>query len=297
MARTTWHDLPAALRTAIEDETGPVTSAESPDAGRNSDFSATLHTTTGTVFCKAVTDGPRSHMHRREVAVNPWLPSHLAPRLRWTTEADGWLALGFDHAPGRHADLAPGSGDLPAVAITVNGLADALAHCPAEAPRLADQWSRLSAWRRLAKTPDAHLDVWTTDHLDELCAWEARGIELADGDSLLHTDLHPYNILVSTNGVRVVDWAWARTGAAAVDVAFLVARLVAAGHTPAAAERWADNLDAWRATTPATRTALAVAIWGIWTYKNLEQPRPLWQRLLPAASTWAQHHLVEQHSP
>lgn len=183
MARTTWQDLPAAVRDAIEHETEPVTRTESPSAGRNSDFSATLHTAGGPVFCKGIADsaGGRGQMHRREVAVNPWLPASVAPRLRWQTEAAGWLLLGFDHVAGRHADLSPSSPDLPAVAATVDHLTTALARCPVESPRLAEQWDRLSAWRRLANGPGAHLDDWAADHLDELCAWESRGIELADG--------------------------------------------------------------------------------------------------------------------
>lgn len=290
MARTTWHDLPAGVRTAIERETGHVTRADSPSAGRNSDFSAALHTADGPVFCKAIADaeGPRGHMHRREVMVNPWLPARVAPPLRWHAEVDGWLVLGFDHVAGRHADLSPGSADLSDVAATVTTLAVSLAHCPAGAPRLAEQWHRLTAWRRI---PEDHFDGWVVEHFDELCAWEARGIELADGDSLVHTDLHSYNILVGADGARVVDWAWSRTGAAVVDVAFLVARLVAAGHTPESAERWANDLPAWYATSPTAKTALAVAIWGIWAYRNVEQPRPLWDKLVPAVREWALHRL------
>jgi len=181
------------------------------------------------------------------------------------------------------------------VTAAVTTLTDTLVHCPVETPRLADQWDRLSAWRRLGRSPNTPLDTWTTDHLDELCTWEARGIELADGDDLVHTDLHPYNILINSDSAHVVDWAWARTGAAPVDVAFLIARLIAAGHTPTAAEHWAKHLTAWRATTQAAKTAYAVAIWGIWTYKNTEQPRPLWNQLIPAASTWARYRLQNTH--
>jgi phosphotransferase family enzyme len=294
MPRTTWQALPTSVRTAIEHETGPVTGTDVPSAGRNSDFSATLHTATGPVFCKAIADaeGRRGHMHRREITVNPWLPTTVAPHLRWHTEADNWLILGFDHVPGRHADLSPASTDLPAVATTVAALNDTLAHSPVGAPRLAQQWDRLSAWRRLAARPDANLAPWTIDHLGELQAWEQRAIELADGDSLVHTDLHSYNILVSTDGARVVDWAWSRTGAAAIDVAFLIARLVAAGHTAADAELWADDLAVWHTTPRAARTAFAVAVWGIWTYKNLDDTRPLWDQLVPAAGAWARHHLA-----
>jgi hypothetical protein len=273
------------VRAAIEREVGPVIHAKTPTAGRNSDFSATLHLRDDVVFCKGIAGvgGKRGRMHQHEAYINPWLPGAVAPRLRWRIDVDDWLLLGFDHAAGRHADLSPGSADLPVVADTVNTLTRELAHCAAEAPRLAEQWGRLGAWRRLAKDPPADLDAGTRPHLDHLVAWEARAVELADGDSVVHTDLHPLNILVSGERAMVVDWAWSRVGAAAVDVAFLVARLVAAGHTVAGAERWAETIQMWRHTPPDTRTALAVAVWGIWEYQRRAQPRPLWEQLAPAA--------------
>ncbi|WP_410607540.1 phosphotransferase [Amycolatopsis sp. lyj-109] len=295
MARSTWDELPAGVRAAIERKAGPVAAAEVPSAGRNSDFSATLHTADGPVFCKGIADaeGKRGQMHRHEADINPWLPSAVAPRLRWRTEADGWLLLGFDHVHGHHAGLSPGSPDLPVVAATVNTLVDALSECSAEAPRLAEQWSRLAAWQRLAKAPEAPLDTWTLTHLDQLVQWEARAIDMADGDSLVHTDLHSLNMLVNSDRALAIDWAWSRKGRAAIDVAFLVARLVAAGHTAANAERWANALPIWQDTLPETRIAFAIAIWGIWTYQSNQQPRPLWDQLVPAARAWSHHCLAQ----
>ena len=46
-----------------------------------------------------------------------------------------------------------------------------------------------------------------------------RGVEGADGDSLLHLDLHPLNVLLSDNGPVVIDWANAAGGNAAYDIA------------------------------------------------------------------------------
>lgn len=43
--------------------------------------------------------------------------------------------------------------------------------------------------------------------------------QLGDGDALLHLDLHPGNVLVSTDGPWVIDWANAARGPAAADVA------------------------------------------------------------------------------
>lgn len=298
MPRSTWDALPPAVRAAIEREAGSVAAAEIPSAGRNSDFSATLHTSAGPVFCKGIADaeGKRGQMHRHEADINPWLPSAVAPHLRWRTEADGWLLLGFDQVPGHHADLSPGSPELSTVASAVNTLVRELECCPVEAPRLAEQWARLSAWRRLAKDTEVQLDEWTLAHLDHLAEWEARAVEMVDGDSLVHTDLHSLNILVDSDQALVVDWAWSRKAAAAVDVAFLIARLVAAGHTPAEAELWADTLPIWRDTPQRTRTAFAVAIWGIWTFQRRQQPRPLWDQLVPAAQAWS-HHWLAKPSP
>ncbi|MEW2507898.1 phosphotransferase [Amycolatopsis sp. NPDC047767] len=277
------------MRAAIEREAGPVAHAVIPTAGRNSDFSATLHTERGVLFCKGISDaeGSRGRMHRHEADINEWLPSAIAPRLRWRTEADEWLLLGFDHVSGHHADLSPGSTDLDAVAETVTTLTTELAGSAAPAPRLAEQWARLAPWRRLAKDPAAELDDWTREHLDELITWETRALEAADGDDLLHTDLHSLNLLVDERAV-VIDWAWSRKGSAPVDVAFLLARLVAAGHGAEEAARWCDGIPVWRSTPDEVRIALAVEIWGIWLYQSISEPRSLWNSIVPAAARVAE---------
>lgn len=290
--RRTWNELPTAVRAAVELETGPVERVEIPDTGRNSDFSATLHLAGGRVFCKGIDDahGPRGRMHRHEASINQWLPS-LAPRLLWRVQAADWLLLGFEHVTGRHADLAPGSPDLPVVAEAVTTLARELAASRADAPRLADQWARLAAWRRLAKDTPDDLDEWAHDHHDQLIDWEAQAIDLADGDSVVHTDLHALNILVDGDRASIVDWAWSRRGAPAVDIAFLVARLIAAGHTATEAEEWAGTIPLWRSTPDTTQTAFAVAIWGIWEFLERHQPLPVRPALTAAARTWAHHRL------
>ncbi|MGW5050125.1 phosphotransferase family protein [Actinokineospora sp. NPDC004072] len=289
MVRRFWEGLPALIRAAIEGEVGSVRRVVSPGAGRNSDFSAVLHLAEGMVFCKGIEiDGKRGAMHRHEAGINAWLPTTITPRLRWHTEVGGWLLLGFDHVPGRHADLSPGSADLPGIAELATTLTTELARCPAQAPRLAQQWARLAAWRRLAEDG---LDPWAREHLDELIHWELRAIELVNGDDLVHTDLHPLNILVSDTGPKAVDWAWSRKATAAVDIAFLVPRLVHAGHSPAEAERWAETIPAWSATDEPTRTAFAVAIWGIWELLARDNPLPHRAALTAAAGRWARWRL------
>lgn len=292
MTRRTWDELPTAVRTAIEQQTGPVLAADIPDAGRNSDFSATLHVHGDVLFCKGISgaEGKRGQMHRHERDINRFLPSAIAPRLRWSTETAGWLLLGFDKVPGRHADLAPGSPDLPLVADTVTTMTRELAHTTAGAPLLAEQWARLAAWRRLAANR-ADLDDWTKNQVDVLIEWERLAIELVNGDSLVHTDLHSLNIVVGGGRARIVDWAWSRLGNPAIDVAFLINRLIAAGHTPHAAEQWADTIPCWRATPENTRTAFAVAILGVWEHVQRRNSLPPGADLPTAARHWALHRL------
>ncbi|SED62945.1 hypothetical protein SAMN04489727_8651 [Amycolatopsis tolypomycina] len=293
MPRSTWEALPVAVRTAIERETGRVHDVVLPDAGRNSDFSATLHTETGTLFCKGIADadGKRARMHRHEAAVNPLLPPEVAPRLLWRAEADGWLLLGLEHSPGHHVDLSPGSTDLDLVREAVSAMAAGLSTVSVDAPSLAEQWARLAAWRRLAKDAPADLDTWARDHIDELTNWETTAVEHVAGSTLAHTDLHALNLLGNGGKVQIVDWAWSRNANPAVDPAFLVTRLIEAGHAPAAAETWAEQLPLWQRTSAETKTAFAVAIWGIWGYLERHQPLAHRPALTAAARSWARFRL------
>lgn len=293
MPRSTWEALPVAVRTAIERETGRVHDAVLPDAGRNSDFSATLHTETGTLFCKGIADadGKRGRMHRHEAAVNRFLPPAVAPRLLWRTEADGWLLLGFEHSPGHHVDLSPGSADLDPVRDVVTAMAAGLSTVTVDAPSLAEQWARLAAWRRLAKDAPADLDPWARDHIDELTSWETTAVEHVTGNTLAHTDLHALNLLSNDGKVQIVDWAWSRNASPAADPAFLITRLIEAGHDPAAAETWAEQLPLWQQTPAETKTAFAVAIWGIWEYLERHQPLAHRAALTTAARSWARYRL------
>lgn len=88
-----------------------------------------------------------------------------------------------------------------------------------------------------------------------------------------------------------MDWAWSRKGAPAVDLAFLVARLVAAGHIPAEAEGWAETVPVWQETSETARTAFAVAIWGIWEFLERRHPLPHRAALTAAARRWARQRL------
>ncbi|WP_073814068.1 hypothetical protein [Kitasatospora sp. CB01950] len=288
-----WHNLPPELRTGIEERTGPVAHATPPAAGTVSDFSALLDTAGGPVFCKAVrADNAKAWMHRLESAVNAVLPPSIGPRLLWTVEAAGWLALGFERAPGRHADLSPGSADLPLVARTLETLAETLTPAPPlRTLRLADRWSGQDFWHTLGDRHRNRLDPWTVEHLDALTLAERDAPGLIDGKTLVHTDLTGPNLLVEGTAVQVVDWAFPAPGAAWVDTAYLVVRLIAAGHPPTGAERWADTVSMWREAPPRSVTAFGAALTGLWTLRAVEAPGRQWDALSTHGLTWLRHRL------
>jgi hypothetical protein len=267
MASQEWANLPATVRQAIENRTGTVVATVSPDNGRNSDFLATLQTSHGPCFVKGVRTGTRrARAQQTEARVGAW-PNSAAPRLLWDVTADGWHVLGFEAVTGHHPSLAPGSPDLPMVAETAAAMARELTPSPVELEKSTDQWAWSAPWRRLSK-PDRELDNWDKGHLSELLDWERRGIEAVHGNSLVHGDLHPLNILVADRA-RVVDWAWSSVGAPWLDSAALVLRLIAEGHTPDQAEEWANAIPAyWEAPADAV-TAYAVLVFGMWTYRGM----------------------------
>ncbi|TCO64963.1 phosphotransferase [Actinocrispum wychmicini] len=279
--RRDWHDLPDGVRRAVEHRTGTVREAESPAGGRNSELAATLSTDSGRVFCKGVTTGSSlAVMHRNEIAVSPVLPERLAPRLLWHLDVDGWLLLGFEYVSGYHANLSPGSPDLPAVAEAVQEIRQVPA--PSGRP-MAAQWAR-ALKPELESPPPADTDPWSVANADRLVAWASRAPDHMDGDSLVHSDLNPANFLVAKRA-WVIDWAWWRTGAAWIDPAYLVIRLIAEGHDAGAAEKWALQFDSFAAAPPDALTAYSASVLRLWERRFANTPAT------NAARAWTQYRV------
>ncbi|WP_141581323.1 phosphotransferase [Actinomadura sp. WMMA1423] len=225
--RSDWIDLPPEVLGTIEAHTGPIRKVEPAPAGNHADVAATVHTAGGRVFIKAArkvaadTDGPEVRSLRNEARIVPHM-NEFAPRLHWTVDAGGWLALGFEHVDGRHADFAPGSPDLDLLAKTVHALQ--VARCP--------EVVRMRVERR----------------------WEsvAEDVSPMSGAALLHTDVNAENLLITPDGRAVlVDWAFASRGAAWVELGLLLPWLLKAGHSPAGAADWLARFPSWTAADPA----------------------------------------------
>jgi hypothetical protein len=259
-----WHDLPVAMRREAERHAGKVSHAESLPDGASCELAVTLHTPAGRVFCKGGhTNGPGAWLYRKEARINPWLPD-AAPRLRWTVERDGWLLLGFEHASGPHPSLEPGSPDLDAIADLLAALAQKLTPCPP-----VDVQPFTGRWRGLIAP------------------------ELVDGDTLLHTDMTPRNFLLGDR-LRLVDWSAPCRGAAWIDTAFMLVRLVRAGHSPAEAEQWAARIPAFVEADGEAVTAFTGALVRLWERMQRTAPAAHRGPLLDAARQWRVHRLRRQ---
>ena len=236
MIRRHFHDLPVEARQAIVSKVGPVHAARTADGGLNSGIAAFLDTDHGPVFVKGIpTDHPQAPAQRREAAINPHLP-RACPRLYWHIEAAGWDLLGYEVLLGRHADYAPGSADFTLVTAAIAEFQRTTA--PTDIPIKAAE----HRWAAYAPPGTAALFA---------------------GNTLLHTDLAPHNMLVDDRA-HIIDWAWPTRGAAWIDPAILILRLLEAGHRLTEADTFARRFPSWR-TAPAEATeafaAANVAAW------------------------------------
>ncbi|MEU3184230.1 aminoglycoside phosphotransferase [Streptomyces sp. NPDC006923] len=230
-----WDDLPAPLRAAIQQHTGIVTSTESIEQGLNCSAAVRLSAARGSFFAKVVREDTEALAGlAQEQLVAPAVVA-VSPVLHLAVHEGGWHALVFDLAPGRTADLKPGSPDIEAVA----ALVQRLAHLPAPPPGLPQFADR---------------------YANHLLPGDA---ELLHGEHLLHTDTNPHNLLVDVNAngaaALLVDWAMPAVGPAWIDAALTAVRLMEGGQQPAAALAWLDRIPSWR-SAPAAAVAAFVGV-------------------------------------
>ncbi|WP_065959057.1 phosphotransferase [Streptomyces sparsogenes] len=220
--RVEWADLPVDLRAAVESRAGTVTSADTVAEGLNCTTALVLQTAHGgRLFFKGVrhTDEAGMAALHCEERINSTVGG-ISPAIRYRFDAAGWAALAFVYIDGRHADLGPGSTDLPAVAATMQRMHD-------------------------LRIPDFPIPQFA-DRLMKFCS--PGDAEHLAGDHLLHTDTNPHNIVIDNRGgdAYVVDWAMPAIGPSWVDPAYTAVRLMECGQSPADALAWLDGFTSWR---------------------------------------------------
>ncbi len=264
LTRISYWNLPMVVRNKIEDATGIVTSATSVGEGLNSSVAALLSTPTGSYFVKALPSDHRwvwTQAREAEIAqfVHP-----VAPALFKRVVDLGWDVLIFEALEGHQADYAPGSHDLQHTVDLLARIGELA--CPDLALRQAEQRMRAYA--------------------------EASELHYFAGEALLHTDLNNANVIVGGSRARIVDWGWATRGAPWLDAGYWVIWLIAAGHDPRSAERWAVHVPAWRTAPPQGVTAFAAANARIWQEAGGADPDPWTRRLVDASGAWSHYRLT-----
>jgi aminoglycoside phosphotransferase (APT) family kinase protein len=281
-ARVNWHDVPQPVRAAIERVCGaPVVEARSQPGGFSPGVAARVRCADGTAwFVKAASaevnaDSPK--MHRREASVLAGLDPLIAagrlsaPRLRGTAESGPWFALVADDVDGRQPPLPWRDADLSAVLAAVDRLADTVAPASLTVPAISDYLEAdFTGWRILSQAPvDDRLDPWSRTRLPELAALEATWAAHVAGDTLLHNDIRADNLLLTRDGVTLVDWPHACRGAAFCDVVFFAPSVAMQGGPEPAA-----LLSRSRAGRAVSRDALAAAVCAIAGYFTERALRP-----------------------
>ena len=257
--------------------------AEDQPGGFSPGMAARVRCADGTRwFVKAATsevnpDTPK--LHRQESKVLAGLDrlvvvDHLpVPRLRGTAESGPWFALVADEVVGHQPELPWRPDDLDRVLTVLDQLAADLTPAPVAVPAIGDYLgSDFNGWRALAQTPDDdRIDPWARKRLPELAALEATWTFHTAGETLLHTDLRADNMLLTADGVVVVDWPHACLGAAFVDLVFFAPSVAMQGGPEPATLLAGSSIG--RSVSTEALAAVVCALAGYFTHRSL-QPAP-----------------------
>ncbi|WBB91356.1 phosphotransferase [Verrucosispora sp. WMMC514] len=238
--RPRWAELPASVRRCIEGLLGgAVVDTESCAGGFSPGFASRITLRGGhRAFVKAVDAHlwPTEASHyRAEAEVAGRLPQGLpVPRLLTTHDDGRWVLLVFEQVDGVAPERPWTTRQIRRVVTQAVAFAQATTPSPIVLPR---DHPRLGGWAHLALDPSSvarlhTVSTWASRHLDRLTAIEQRGLHAAQGDSLVHCDLYPHNVLLSGDRVMFVDWPHARLGAPVIDIIALLTGMAADGVDP-----------------------------------------------------------------
>jgi aminoglycoside phosphotransferase (APT) family kinase protein len=223
--RVHWDDIPRQVRDALESRLGArVAQATTQPAGFSPGLAARLRLDDGRrVFVKAAHESANPdtpQIHRNEARIVAALPETApVPRFLWSYDEGGWIALCFEDVDGRHPHEPWTEADLSLVVAALRKMAEALTPAPIDPGVTAADGFRgiINGWQKARQRQEKRLDPWALRNLARLAELEAWAPEASAGETLLHFDIRADNILIEGERVYVVDWPWARVGAAWID--------------------------------------------------------------------------------
>ena len=284
--RLDFSTLPIHVLQTIDIALGdPIVSTTSIDHGFSPGIACIARTFGGQeFFLKAACSIPNEQtpsFHRKEIIVASRLgPEVPAAKLVWSFDegTPGWVVLVYEVVHGHSPELPWRAADVDLVVEALNRLATTLTPSPipeADIGTLAGSgvlgsgsWSRLKMRIEYPASfdPADVLDPWVTRHLDRLIELEEQADDVVVGDTLLHLDIRGDNMLITGDGVVIVDWPHAKVGAAWVDaVTFAPSLAMQGGPDP---EDFIARIDVARAADPDAVTVCVAEIAGYFTYQG-----------------------------
>jgi hypothetical protein len=272
--------VPFVVQIVLEQRLGTqVVNATSQTSGFAAGLATRLELADGgRVFVKGVpANHPTIRVYHAEAYAAGSLPEGAPAPLLLGTVDDEWFLLVFEDIDGDHPDLSPGSLDVTALLYSVDAARTLLTPCPGPRLPTADAvfGMQLSGWAHLSQRPPHDLDPWTQRNLDRLTAMESAWRPWSAGNTMLHMDLRPDNVLIAHEDHRatMVDWAHAVRGAPWLELANLMPHLIAAGHSPAEAEHVTLQGPAMADVPAWAITGFAAGVAGYWA-AACRQPAP-----------------------
>ncbi|MGH3566909.1 MAG: aminoglycoside phosphotransferase [Pseudonocardia sp.] len=264
--RIQWEDLDITLTDAITARTGPILAGQSVTAGKNSPLAAVLQTRDGSVFVKGLPSDHRIVITQAREAATAPLVRGISPQLLWQFDEAGWNVLGYEYVNGHSANYRPNSPDIDLIVDLMQTLS------AIQIPAGPGPW----------KSIQIRLQTYVDDPADAA---------VFAGQALTHTDWMPDNIIISRGRAWLIDWAWATPAQSWTDPASWLIKLIARGHTVAAAEAIATRLPAYAAADPAHIAAFARANLNLWNEIERDHPIPWTVTMASAARSWVRHRV------
>ena len=277
--RIGWADVPGRVRAEIERRAGSaVVAAESKSGGFSPALASVLHLADGSsIFVKAV--GPEINPDspdflRKEEKIAPLLPADApVSRFRWSFDEGpgGWVALAFDVVDGRLPRSPWDAAELELVIDAMIRLAESLTPSPVPAETIGRtdySWKLFNQekWAAIRDQFPKTLDAWSRRHIDRLIDLERQSAMLSDGETLLHIDLRADNMLLTDQGVVIVDWPHAQVGATWIDPLVMAPSVALEGGPDP--ETFLQRFPAARVADPAALDAFIALITAFFLYNG-----------------------------